>query len=324
MSGRWIAYLVVVTAAALLPGPATAQTTNPAPGYFDIPAGFDFPADKAVLQQYTTTGNLAAERLHVWNVFAGMTQRTPDGKYAIFETWYDETETFDPNTGAISALALKPRQVSPRFHVPTQFQSAPNAALAVGGEGVLSFVLYNFAAFNHIRSKGLYQKSTLNTLRSSGTPNPTFPQDRDVPAFPASAVALKLVWWPIAKDKATAMPIWDPDQNPPQRSGNPLNTWVRYVGVDPTKTNLPPDQMADILYNGQTKHVHVVGADRIYLFPMTADQAQGINADGVLRQMAQAALGRPVQAGDFAALVATHLTTKEIDNWVWATFWWHD
>jgi hypothetical protein len=22
--------------------------------------------------------------------------------------------------------------------------------------------------------------------------------------------------------------------------------------------------------------------------------------------------------------VATHLTTKEIDDWVWATFWWHD
>ena len=29
-------------------------------------------------------------------------------------------------------------------------------------------------------------------------------------------------------------------------------------------------------------------------------------------------------AGDFAVLVATHLTTKEIDDWVWATVWWHD
>ena len=28
--------------------------------------------------------------------------------------------------------------------------------------------------------------------------------------------------------------------------------------------------------------------------------------------------------GDYAALVALHLTTKEIPEWLWTTFWWHD
>jgi hypothetical protein len=28
--------------------------------------------------------------------------------------------------------------------------------------------------------------------------------------------------------------------------------------------------------------------------------------------------------GDHVALVALHYTTKEIPDWVWATFWWHD
>jgi hypothetical protein len=29
-------------------------------------------------------------------------------------------------------------------------------------------------------------------------------------------------------------------------------------------------------------------------------------------------------AGDYAALVGFHFTTKEIDDWIWATLWWHD
>ena len=33
---------------------------------------------------------------------------------------------------------------------------------------------------------------------------------------------------------------------------------------------------------------------------------------------------RPLQEGDYVVFAGTHLTTKEIDDWVWATFWWHD
>ncbi|WP_027584616.1 hypothetical protein [Bradyrhizobium sp. Ai1a-2] len=31
-----------------------------------------------------------------------------------------------------------------------------------------------------------------------------------------------------------------------------------------------------------------------------------------------------VQAGDFQVLVTMHITTKEIANWTWATFWWQN
>jgi hypothetical protein len=31
-----------------------------------------------------------------------------------------------------------------------------------------------------------------------------------------------------------------------------------------------------------------------------------------------------MQAGDIMLMVGMHVTTKEIDDWVWATFWWHD
>jgi hypothetical protein len=322
-SGNRQACLLLCVAAVLACEIGVAQAANPPPGYVDIPPGFDFPTQKATLEHFISTGDISGERLHIWNVFAGMTQTTPDGKCAVFETWYSEPETFDPN--AIVAAAA-PRQVHPpRFQVPRQFLPPQRLdASAVAAQSVLSFVLYNFTAFNHIRNSALFKQSTLDGLQKSGSLNPVFPQDRDIPPFPADAVSVKTVWWPIAKDKITAMPIWDPAHNPALPTGNPPTTWVRYVAVDPTRTNLPPYEYADVLYNNQTKHVHVVGADKIHLFSITPEQAAGVNSDGLLSLVARRALGRPLRAGDFAALVATHLTTKEIDNWVWATFWWHD
>src|SRR5262245_12027737 len=73
---------------------ALGQNAAPPPGYFDIPAGFDFPADKRLLEQYRAQPNVAAQRIHAWNIFAGMTRPTPDNKFAIFETWFSEDETF--------------------------------------------------------------------------------------------------------------------------------------------------------------------------------------------------------------------------------------
>ena len=92
------------------------------------------------------------------------------------------------------------------------------------------------------------------------------------------------------------MPIWDPAQNPSRPAGNPCA-----IAIDPRHTNLPPDETADVIYNNQTKHVHVVGAGKIHLFAINAQQAADINSNPTLSAVAQAALGRPLQQGDFAA-----------------------
>jgi hypothetical protein len=42
------------------------------------------------------------------------------------------------------------------------------------------------------------------------------------------------------------------------------------------------------------------------------------------RKAALISLGRPVRPGDYLVLVAMHIATKEISDWVWATIWWHD
>jgi hypothetical protein len=300
---------------------APAQRAGPPPGYYDIPPGYDFPADKQRLDQYRQTGNLSAERLHAWHVFAGMTQPTPDGQHPIFTTWYSEDETFQAGP---APQGLIPRRVTFPFRVPAQFREsglAPQAA----GTALLSFVLYNYPAYYHIRSNRLYLTTTLDSLRQSGAADRVIPADRTVPPFPADAIALKTIWWPVAKDKITPMPVWDPDLNPARPAGNPFTTWARTVAIDPTRTNIPPDATTDILFNGHLfPKSHVVGLNSFYYIVLDQQTVSAAMQNPVLAQGVQIALGRPLQAGDYAVFLGTHVTTKEIDDWVWATFWWHD
>jgi hypothetical protein len=301
------------------------QPAIPPAGYFDIPPGFDFPANKRLLEQYRRQPNLAAQRLHAWNVFSGITSPTPDGKHAIFQTWFSEEETF-----ANRALALAARPAMVQFKVPSQFHPLRpqiNVEVEAAGTAVLSSVLYNLPAYNHVRSNRLYLRTVLDDLAKTGTPDTKIPQNRSIPPFPVAAVVLKTVWWPVAKDKISGMPIWDPDRNPPLARGNPITTWARYVGVDPIrKSTVPSGEIADIVYDGQTKHgSHIVGLNNFHYVTLTqSDVVDAVNKDTQLARVAQASFGRPLAVGDYAVLVATHLTTKEIDDWVWATFWWHD
>jgi len=292
------------------------------PGVYDIPKGFDFPADKKQLEQYRTSGNLSAERGHVWNVFAGMTQLTPDKKYAIFETWYSEDETFQSGP---MPQGLAPHRVIRHFRRPSQFRTPLGAEPQAAGSALLSFVLYNYPAYNHIRSQKLYQVSQLDNLLQTGDKDPKIPNNRVVPAFPADAVSLKTVWWPVAKDKVTPLPVWDPELNPPQKRGNPYSTWARVVAVDPVHKTLPPDAKTDISFMGKSfPGSHEVTLGQFHSVVLDVKTAQDAMNDPFIAQAAQIALGRGLQAGDYTVLVGTHLTTKEIDDWVWATFWWHD
>jgi hypothetical protein len=303
------------------------NAASPPPGYFDIPAGFDFPADKRLLEQYRSQPSIAAQRIHAWNLLGGLTRPTPDGKFSIFETWFSEDETFA--SGVSNLRGRGSSMPTPRFSVPRQFGASRGtndaAAPAAPGSAVLSFVLYNFAGYNHVRTNRLFQASALDNLVKNGAFDVKIPQSRTIPPFPSNAVVLKTVWWPVAKDKVSAMPIWDPEANPPQAAGNPLPTWSRFIGVDATRP-VPAGETGDITFDGQTKrNSHIVGIGGFHARVLEdRDVVDAVNNQTLLAQVAQSSFGRPLAVGDFAVLVALHVTTKEIDDWVWATYWWHD
>ncbi|MFT3694874.1 MAG: hypothetical protein QM831_17120 [Kofleriaceae bacterium] len=117
----------------------------------------------------------------------------------------------------------------------------------------------------------------------------------DVPAFPADAITVKLTWYAVKAHGITTMPIWDGET--PQPNGNPDHTWSREIRVDPDGADGVP--LADFIYRDLDTDEEVANARIVAHDPTLA-------------------------RGDHIALVAAHVTTKEIPDWTWETYWWHD
>jgi hypothetical protein len=299
---------------------APTGSKSQAPDYEGIPPGFDYPADKAQLEQYRKDQNLLALRKHSWMLFAGMTLEKADGT-PYWETWYRATEAFRPP----GPTPQGPRRVIHEFETPNQFKRLGVQPQAPG-ESALSFVLFNWEGFNHIRTNGLFSASKLDATNAAFAPGTVW-NNRKVPDFPARAMTIKTVWWPVAGSGETAIPIWDNDPARPLSQGNDFPTWKRVVVVDGQRVTVPDAEFMDAQYRGKLfPHSHVVGVGSLYGFKVDQTTVDAVtnNPDPGLRTSIQSMLGRSLRAGDFMVLVAMHTTSKEIDDWTWQTFWWHD
>jgi hypothetical protein len=299
----------IVLAAAVSPlvqGPATARP---------IPPGFDFPADEPALLKMRDNNDVAGMRRHVWLVFAGLTSAAPSGE-AVWETWYSAEETFQQGPPPPGAAIRRPQR---NFRRPRQFEPPGGAAPPAPGQSLASFTLFSAELRDFVQTQRLQKRATLKAINDGFTAQ-TPVADRRIPEFPRPAVALKTVWWIVKQSGKTVMPIFDPDLNPPVSNGNPPETWKRCVAVDAQSATVPAGQTTTVECNGRpAQPAHVVGLDSFYHFALT---------QGQIDAMRQTASGVPnldtAVPGDFVALIAMHVTTKEIPDWIWATFWWHD
>lgn len=278
-----------------------------------IPAGFDFPAVEQSLLQLRDNSDVTGMRRHAWMVFAGMTQPVPSGE-AVWETWYSSNETF----GAAQPQALNLRKLQRRFQAPRQFSGVGVHPQAVGAS-LASFTLFNEDLRTFVRQNKLYQKSTLAAINKSFGPQ-TPVEKREIPAFPNKAVAVKTVWWIVKKSGMTAIPVWDAALNPPLPNGNPFPSWKRCVAIDPARPSIPTGETRMMSCNqGSQTATSVVALDSFYHFTITQDDLNSLHQlPNDIPNLNTAAVG------DYLALIAMHVTTKEIADWVWATFWWHD
>jgi hypothetical protein len=278
-----------------------------------IPGNYDFPANQTALTKLRDQNDVTGMRLHAWMVFAGMTQPTPTGE-AVWETWYSADETF----GGAQPQALTTRNLQRRFQVPKQFRSTGLHPQAVG-TSLASFTLFNEDLRTFVRQQKLYLHSTLKAINDSFKPQTPIAQ-REIPQFPNRAVALKTVWWIVKKQGTTAIPVWDPELNPPQSTGNDFRTWKRCVAVDPSRLTVPTGETVSLPCNqAPPAAAHVVPLEAFYHFALTAETLASLKQlPNDIPNLATAAVG------DHLVLLALHYTTKEIPEWVWATFWWHD
>ncbi|MFI5299297.1 MAG: hypothetical protein ACHREM_14475 [Polyangiales bacterium] len=287
-----------------------APLAMPVDAYTPVPTGFDFPGDKARLLKARDAGAAGEMRAHVWHLWAGLNQTARSGG-PLWETWYPSDDVFA--TAPTSLLAAGARR-GHRFQAPRQFAARGLSVLAEG-QSLLSFVLFNEESRAHIRENKLYSRAELQRLNDSfGTSTPI--ADRSIKPFDRSSVALKVVWRAVKKSGLTAMPVWDAEPTRPDAKGNPPDTWKRAVAIDPNRDVVPAGESTDVTIGGRQLNARVVSLSQFYHVAISSDEELA---------SARAALkDQTLQLGDFAVLVGMHVTTKEIDDWVWGTFWWHD
>lgn len=285
--------------------------------YRPIPPGFDFPADQQALLKYRDAVDVAAIRKHAWMVWAGLTSQPAYSEAAAFETWYAMPRAYDPNPGS------GPRGLRENFATPRQFSvHADNP-----GESRLSQILFNREAFDYIRNNRMYLSQTIASLNAKFDADHTPPELRTVPPFPVSAVAIKTVWWPVRGMGLSPVPVWDNDPANPvdsgfgdttDKRGNGADTWKRVVAVVPPGTRMPDNARATMNFNGVARpDSHAVPLSDFYHFKITPQILKAID-DAKISEFGD------VQVGDYAVLVAMHVSTRETPDWVWSTFWWHD
>ncbi|WP_246799217.1 hypothetical protein [Rhizobium leguminosarum] len=271
--------------------------------YTPVPPGFDFPADERALLDALSGGDEVKLRTHAWMIFAGLTQKTrpndPNSE-AIWETWYTGDDVFSAGAAPQVLRTLKRELVRPR-----QFSPHGSALPQSIGESQLSFTLFNQELKDHTRSEKLNLSATMKAINDGWTTQ-TPVEDRKVKDYPREAMSLKMIWMPVAKSGMTSLPIWDELPIADVVDALPAPTWKRRVAVDPSRDSIPDDEVVDLPGFPRT---HVVPLKAFYYFQLNAEQAQKFD---------------DAAEGDYAVLVAMHYTTKEIPNWVWATFWWHD
>ena len=208
----------------------------------------------------------------------------------------------------------------------TQFQN--------NGDVMLAGVIYNDAAYQWIRNKNLYQTATLQGLL------PPAGQNRQMAEMPSGSIVLKPMLWPVQKAGYTALPVWDDRKDDFDRySGFEIQSqWPRAVAVTPQSTS----QIAtvDVTYlHGVTmtsgtivnaplgpntyKQARTIGIEQFYNFQ--PDLASLDPCDrALLDASAYYAYGRMFQQGDYLALIAMHIMTKEQPDWTFQSVWWSD
>jgi hypothetical protein len=309
-----------------------AQSITPEP--IALPSS-QFPTPSAQLDALILAGDTVALRQHAWTLWEGLTadstQRFAGKVLPIWQTWLSEQEAFSPAVATL-ALGREPRILLPLAR-PSQFQhgaasaarplnrvSGPSPSLLAAVK--MSPDAANFIAQPH-ETPANSGRSYLYTRQADFVSlNAAFDQqqapiiNRKIIDFPAAATDLKIVFMPVkATGGPSGIPIWAGANASSSPSFPTPDTWTTCVAVDPTNSM---SGTASVDCNGTQVQAQVVPLNAFYWVQLDAAQTSAINSLSNLTGPAA------LSAGDYQVLVAMHVTTKEIANWTWATFWWQN
>lgn len=326
-----LSFLVPVLGALLLAAALPAQDLTPERLPDPRIPGFRFPESEATLTRWVTeqSRGLTAETraaaganlaLHGWGLWTALTaeaaQFSEGQRLKIFETWL----TPDDLT-AVSEFSVRqhsgrlprrsPLQPLRQFERIIRDDEPPaDPAPETQIDRIAGFTKFDPTAAGHIAAQRLLELATLDTLLAGGA--------QQVTPFPSTALAVKPIFQIArARDlvdgryyalKAWAGPPDTPQPYPP--SAWPGAVWIDLLGggrdAGAIESPFVPDGSA------RTAETTYPLASFIH-YRLSAADAVALNA---------AKPGTDAAGGDYALLVAMHVSGRELARWTWQTFWW--
>ena len=297
--------------------------------------GFNFPESEATVTGWisemtrgqTVAGAVAAaEKLHRhgWGLWTALTQETGQvyegQRLRIFETWLtpDDLTEF-PAWRSVSSLAQVPRrraalqsfvQLTGPNDAPVGSDLASALATPPPVPRIVGFVKYDPTAAEHILRQNLLSTATLNTLLLGGA--------QQIPVFPATALVVKPLFQVVrtgdlVEGRYYPLRVWPGPPETPQAlppAQWPEVVWIDLFGGGAGRGATDPLASAD----GRSRtDATTYPLSSLIHYRLSAGDAAMLNADKP---------GTGAQEGDFALLVAMHVTGREITRWTWQTFWW--
>lgn len=299
-----------------------------------LPSGKKFPVSEHVLIRARDTADgpsIRQARAHAWDLFGGL---TGNGR-PIWETWYTKCDVHLALKGCRKGGSRNDRQrLFQNFGIPLQslvqlkqslasrsspgipFSPAliPSELLAdfvkdFRAHPQLASVFFNKEAANHILTHCLYPSDPALSPGESQHCSPSLLPPGKIAVFPKTSVVVKTVW-AVVHPVDGSVQTWRPD----------LWNEVHQANVNPEpfgrEVRVNSDKCLPCQNRDYADDEGIPISCFYYIALSTQDDVNAIPEDLPL-------VGRPLYtAGDFLVLVGVHVTTKEIPEWVWATFWW--
>jgi hypothetical protein len=318
---------------------------TPVPLATNVVPGFNFPEDSNAINKWINDNTFANSYdstniyKHAWGVWAGLT--APSGqKYAgdnllVYETWMGLSEVqqliLDKNTqgGCVGesfnrngrALLSRPKQFehAARFAKNTTMLTSRGKPVFENAGTFWVTVSYSPDAACFATQNQIFRQSVINKYYNAGGFGA-------IPAFPNKSLTIKpsyLVYDDTSK--LFRLPVWLTAPTP--ANANFFGSANNYVFVDRNNTQ-PAGKVAVPVDSIETNAAKIAAAtvnlsDFIYLtidqqmakYMNKQDSVQGMN------NIPNSGYGT-AKKGQIALLVAMHVTTKEISNWTWQSYYW--
>lgn len=330
-AGSILAFCLMTSCVGDSSSPAKLEQSTMYAGAYHPPKVRSYPSKAEVINDWIYKMDNEKIRQHAWDIWESINTMAPDS-LPIWENWFSGYEVYEASN------TLEERDKIRDFEFPSQFfhASLVKQIPVAPAERPTSFNRFSPSLAQFIYKKQYNKASVLTNINNQFNSNHTAPADRQIQtskdSFDVFSFALKPVFQFISGSEPTAVPYWagiSPQSTTVLTNPAP-DTWRQCVIVDPTG-NLQPGSTAKMSCNGAApQNWPVVSMKDFYSILITQNQADSFSTfaatsgDDIGRnnQGDSASVVDMVKAGNYALLVAMHVTGKEISNWTWQTFWW--